>query len=340
LFLPSLLFLTTTEARALRFLDSLDAAFAENRRRGYGRRVLVVGAGALALQPNRLLAEPCLTGLEGPERLLLLDVLEEARAPYEQAERANQKRREVWQRKRARLREDSEFARRALERFTSSHSGYLEALDPVERQAIELLAASTGELSSQERDALRALVGDLDTALINPGSNHPSPPGRETIGVIASLADVYRERQQQLVEWLTAGNGDGPHLRHARRMLNEGALLSHSTVAQLPNDAASDARGREQQRQCQRAYLVWREDAARALVRRTGPLARLAHSPEEFYAQLDRDYLRTCRSCEEIVYPEVDPAPTRVSEVQAACHYCHRSPDDTGTRVVYLSPSE
>jgi hypothetical protein len=341
LFLPALLFLTTTEARALRFLDSLDAAFAENRRRGYGRRVLAVGAGALALQPHRLLAEPCLTGLEGPEKLRLLDVLEEARAPYEQAERANQKRREAWQRKHTRLHQDLEFARRALERFTSSHSGYLEALGPIGQQAIGILAASTGEPCPQERDALRVLVGDLDTALINPGSNHPSPPDRETIGVIASLADVYRERQQQLVERLTAGNGDGPHLRRARRTLNEGALLSHSTVAQLPNDAASDARGREQQQQRQRAYLAWREDAARALVRRTGPLARLAHSPEEFYTQLDRDYLRTCRSCEQVVYPEVDPAPARVSEVQAACHYCHRSPnDDTGTRVVYLSPSE
>ncbi|MGH2878457.1 MAG: replication-relaxation family protein [Solirubrobacteraceae bacterium] len=339
-FLPALLFLTTTEVRALRFLDALESAFAEIRRRGYGRRSLVAGSGALALQPNRLLTEPCLAGLDGPDDLRLLDVLEVARAPYEQAERTNQKRREAWQRKRERLHENPGFARRALARFTGSHSVYVEDLEPVGQQALRLLATSTDELCPQERDALHALVNDLDAAILQPSSHNSSRPSPKTRRAVASLAGFYRERQQRLVEQLAAHNGEGPHLRSAARRLSKDRLLDSFEATQLPSAAENDALAHEEQQQRQLAYLAWREDKARALVRRTGPLARLAHSPEEFYAQLDREYLRTCRSCDETVYPEVDPAPARVSEVQAACHYCHGSPDDTGVKVVYTAPSE
>lgn len=111
-------------------------------------------------------------------------------------------------------------------------------------------------------------------------------------------------------------------------------------VAQLPGAVEKDALAREEQHRRQLAYLAWRQDAARALVRRTGPIARLTRSPEEFYTQLDREYLRTCRPCDEIVYPKVDPVPARVSEVQATCHYCHRCPDDTGVRILYTAPGE
>ncbi len=325
LFLPALLFLTTTEVRALRFLETLQRAFAESQRRGYGRTRLVAAAGALALQPKELPRERCLAGLESSEPVGLIDVLEAARAPYEQAEHAKQKRREALQRKRARLHEDPAFARRALERFMGTESLYLQDLGPVNRQVVGILAASTGEPCPEERDALRTLVDDLQTTLLHPGPPHTSPPSAETHQAVTSLVAFYRERQQQLVKQLAADHGVGPRLRRAHRRLDEGALLDHRRVAALPRTAARDALAREEQQQRRLAYLAWRADAARALVRRTGPLARLAHSPEEFHAQLDDEYLWTCPSCSELVYPQVDLTPARVKDARAACHYCGRA---------------
>jgi hypothetical protein len=337
LFLPALLFLTTAQVRALRFLDALQRAFADSQRRGYGRHALVAGAGALALEPDGLLGESCLAGLEHSEMVGLIDVLAAARAPYEQAEHAKQKRRQALQRKRARLHEDPAFARRALERFVGTDSIYLQDLAPIDRQALSILAASTGEPSPEERDALRALVDDLETTLPHPGSPHTSPPSAETHQAITSLTAFYREHQQQLIEQLAAHHGVGPRLRRARRTLDEGALLEHRRAAELPHAAASDALARERQQQRQLAYLAWREDAARALVRRTGPLARLAHSPEELYRQLDDEYLWTCRSCGELVYPQIDPIPASIEDTQAACHYCGEPPKSAGA--FYISRS-
>jgi hypothetical protein len=109
LFLPALLFLTTTDMRARRFLVALRGALAHGRR-SYSRRTLVAGAGALALDPSRLLVESCLAHLDGEELLTLRDVLNTARAPYEQAQRANQKRRESQDRKRTAVRGPSSRA--------------------------------------------------------------------------------------------------------------------------------------------------------------------------------------------------------------------------------------
>jgi hypothetical protein len=66
LFLPALLFLTTTAGRAQRFLTALDAALAENRRH-YNQHKLAAGAGAVALEPARLLDAACLLDRDGEE---------------------------------------------------------------------------------------------------------------------------------------------------------------------------------------------------------------------------------------------------------------------------------
>lgn len=336
LFLPALLFLTTTEIRALRFLETLQRALAESQRRGYGRARLVAGAGALALQPERLLSERCLAGLESADAVGLIDVLGAARAPYEQAEHAKQKHREALQRKRARLHEirpsragrwSASWAGRASTCKTSGQSSSRPSasLRPPPASRVQRSATRCERLSTTSR----------------PRSYTPArpihPPSAETRRAVTQLVAFYRERQQQFVRQLAADHGVGPDLRRARRRLDEGALLDNRRVAALSSTAARDALAREEQQQRQLAYLAWREDAARALVRRTGPLARLAHSPEEFHAQLDDEYLWTCRSCSELVYPQVDPTPARVKDARAACHYCGERPNNAGA--FYISRS-
>lgn len=249
-------------------------------------------------------------------------MLNAARAPHEQTQRANRKRRESQARKRAQLREDPAAARAALRRFRDSHSSYLEELAATAPHAIEILIASTDDPCQQEHVALQALVSDLEDVLVQPGFHQPPPPAPETKRAVALLAGFYRERQQRLVEELAARHGDGPGVRRARKTLRAGALLDHFSVARLPGAAKDDAASREEQHHRRLAYLQWREGAARAMVRKTGPLGRLAHSREEFYPQIDREQLRVCEACREIVYPKIDPAPTDVAELQAACHYC------------------
>jgi Replication-relaxation len=87
LFLPALLFLTTTDTRAQRFLTALQSALSDNRR-SYSHHKLVAGAGALALQPSLLLSAAGLVDFDGEELVTLQDVLEAARAPYEQIQRS------------------------------------------------------------------------------------------------------------------------------------------------------------------------------------------------------------------------------------------------------------
>jgi hypothetical protein len=64
-----------------------------------------------------LLDSACLVDFDGEELLTLRDVLEAARAPYEQIQRSNQKRQETLERKRAELHANPTAAREALHRF-------------------------------------------------------------------------------------------------------------------------------------------------------------------------------------------------------------------------------
>jgi hypothetical protein len=69
--------------------------------------------------------------------------------------------------------------------------------------------------------------------------------------------------------------------------------------------------------------LEWREQAARTLARKAGPLGRLTHRPEDFYPQLDHEHLKVCGRCEEIVYPAArEGQHTRFGERHSPCHFC------------------
>lgn len=321
LFLPALLFLTTTNTRARRFLAALQSALAENRR-SYSQHKLVAGAGALALQPSLLLATACLIDYDGDELLTLRDVLEAARAPYEQIQRTNQKRRETLDRKRAELHADPVVVREALRRFQGSHNSYMEELGPAAQRAMEILLASTDIPLPREQAVLQALVSDLEDVLVQPGFLRPPPPSADTRRETTLLADTYRERQQRLVDELSARYGDGPSLHRARQALRDGELIDRCKVEWLPDAASSDADARDEQHRLRLAYLEWRDAAARQMVRKTGTLARLTRSREDFFPLIDRERLSVCGACREIVFP--DAAERSTDRMPTPCHYCRK----------------
>ncbi len=321
LFLPALLFLTTTDTRAQRFLTALQSARADNRR-SYSHHKLVAGAGALALHPSLLLGAACLVNFDGEELVTLRDVLESARAPYEQIQRANQKRQETLDRKRVKLHANSTAAREALRRFQDSRDSYLEELGPAAQRATEILIASTDIPLPREQAVLRTLLQDLEDVLVQPGFLRPPPPSADAMRETALLADVYRERQQRMVEELAARYGDRPSLRHARETLRDGELLDRLKVERLPGAAKSDADARDEQHRLRLAYLEWRDAAARQMVRNSGPLGRLTRSREEFFPQLDRERLHVCGACREIVFPASDKNST--DQMPTPCHFCRK----------------
>jgi hypothetical protein len=319
LFLPALLFLTTTDARAAKFVGALGPALSYGPRQ-HGRRAFVAGASGVAWAPGRLLRDACLADLDGNVGLSLLDVLEAAREPYEQALAYRREREEAEDARRSVLRDDPEAMRKLLADYTSALSGYVQALGPVGARAVELLRASTGRPSPDERGVLRAIARDLDEALPEPQAHALTSPGAGVRGEVALLVDQYRAIQAERVNTLAARHGEGPCLRRARVLLREGGLLDPATIGALARDAERDAAGRREQHERREAYLVWRERAARQLARDAGPLGRLTHRPQDFHEQLDHERLCVCRRCNETIYP----TPRETSEAGATplCHYC------------------
>ncbi len=325
LFLPALLFLTTTQPRATRFLAALERALREPTRRyeSRSRAPLVAAAGALARTPGRLLDEACLADLDGHDGQRLLDVLHGARAPYEQALARRREREETEEQQRRRLREDPAATRKHLCRHRHSLDSYFESLGPTGAQAVGLMLDSTSPPLPDGREALRAIARDLDRgdALLDPGMSAIPAPGASVEDELALLIDSYRSAQQKRLQALAERYGEGPRLREARGCLRSGELIDHHTLSNLHLDAERDAAGRQEQHERELAYLEWREEAARRLARQAGPLGRLTHRREDFYPQIDRQALGVCRRCREIAYP-ADHASGH-GDRRPACHYCH-----------------
>ncbi len=322
LFLPALLFLTTTQPRATRFLAALERALRKPTRRYESppHAPLVAAAGALAHTPGRLLDEACLADLDGQERLRLLDMLRQARAPYEQVVARRREREEAEEQQRRRLREDPEAMREHLCRHEHSLASYFEALGPVGVQAVALLRSSSDPPSLDEREVLRVIARDLGEALLDPGMSALPALGAGVEGELTLLIDSYRSAQQKRLHALAERCGEGPRLREARERLRAGELIDHRTLSSLHLDAEQDASGRQEQHERRLAYLEWREHAARRLARQAGPLGRLTHRREDFYPQIDRRSLGVCRRCREIAYPADNESG---HSGRPACHYCH-----------------
>ncbi len=325
LFLPALLFLTTTDIRASKFLAALERALSHGPRRN-GRHAFVAGSAGIAWAPRRLLTSPCLADLDGNAGLALPDVLSAARAPYEQVLTRQREQDEADEGRRRMLRDDPLAMRKHLASNLDALTTYTQALGPAGEQAIQLLAASAGTPSPEERTVLYAIARDLDLdeALLEPHAHDLPAPGSTARSEISLLTEHSRHSHAEQIETLAARHGDGPSLRYARSTLREGELLDRLTLNQLPRDAERDVEGRREQDKLRRHYLESRENAARQLARKAGPLGRLTHRAEDFHDQLDREHLRICRSCGETIYPAHEPASRRST---AACHYCQETHD-------------
>jgi hypothetical protein len=324
-FLPALLFLTTTDIRAGKFLKALARALSYGPRSNT-RRAFVAAAAGIVWAPQRLLSEPCFADLDGHTGLTLPHILNTARAPYEQALAHRQERQEADEERLRVLRDDPTAMREHLRRHESSLRSYLQALGLMGEQTMRLLLTASTPPDVDERAVLGSIARDLDTALLEPGMNVLPPPGSSALSDVELLADLNRSRQGKLIEALTERQGDGPSLRQARQILLDGALLDRGELDRLPADAEHDAAGRQAQARRRAEYLAWRERAARQLARKAGPLGRLTHRPEDFYTQLDRERLKFCGRCEEIAYP-VTRADSDAYGGQrpSSCHYCDDS---------------
>ncbi len=167
-FLPALLFLTTTDIRAGKFLKALARSLSRGPRSN-SRRAFVVGAAGIVWAPHRLLSQPCFADLDGHTGLTLPHILNAARAPYEQALAHQRERHEAGEERLRILRDDSSAMREHVRRHESSLRSYLHALGLVGEQTMRLLLTATSPPDVDERAVLRSIARDLDTALLEPG---------------------------------------------------------------------------------------------------------------------------------------------------------------------------
>jgi hypothetical protein len=321
LFLPALLFLTTTDIRAGRFLKALAGSLSYGFRR-QGRRAFVAGAAGVAWAPHRLLDGERLADLDGRSGLALTDVLSAARAPYEKAVAREREQREADDEKRRWLHENPREMRRHLSDHKSEIGTYLKALGGFGEQALALLLASTSEPSPKERTVLGAIAHDLGEGLPDLWASKLPDPGAMVTSEAQSLAERYREIQTEQVRMLAEQYGNLPSVLRAWGRLRGGGLLDHAEVTALPRDTKRDAASRVKQHELATAYIAWRDQTARQLARNTGPLGRLTHR-EEFYDQLDGETLKNCRHCHQTIYPPAKNPHSYEPSTIFECHYCH-----------------
>jgi hypothetical protein len=337
-FCPCLLFLTTTEARAISFLKMLTALL---KRQGsgsyYGRRRgcldwFAAAACAHARDSERTIVEACWDDLTlAGGGLTLTACLNKARAAYDAARAKEQAEQHALNEKRERLRANPEARRAHLqEKPLRFHGGHLDQFGAAGATALCLLLSATEPMSEIERDAFAALTRQLDAdPLEAEGAPEPVPPTWTDTEAVASLVDVYRRRQQALVEELARRYGEGPALRRDRQQLVTGGLLGSFSWDSLEERAKREQEARTEQERLRLIYLDRREREARRRKHEAGLAARLAHGRSAVYAIVDRDLLRICKRCDEIVYP---PEPERRGTViyqhpsqpsqPSRCHFC------------------
>jgi hypothetical protein len=321
-FLPALVFLTTSESRTRRFLHVLRAVI-DQKKRQYTPIRLAAAAGPIALAPGRMLDEACMTHIDGETPVTLIDILNEARAPFDRERRAAEKRRQAKERKRTQIREHPLIVRRLLRRERIGTTGYLEQLDQVGRTAVEIaIASSDDHLLADEHSVLTVVGHELEDVLLEPGFRRSPTPTATAVQAIADLVRCYRSAQRRAIEALAARYGEGLGLRRALATLQEGDLLDASTADALADRARSDYEAMVEQQQRRGAYEQWREHAAGERVKQTGLLKQLAHCREEFYAEIDAEQLWVCSRCNEVVYPKLNT--TSTEPTKTPCHYCTR----------------
>lgn len=333
-FCPCLLFLTTTEARAISFLKALQATLAKAER-GYGGRSYVAwfeaGACAMAREPQRALVEACWDDLTlSGGGFALADCLNAARRPYEAARTRKEAEQQALEAERARLRADTDARRAYLqEKRFYAHGEHLEQFGEPGATALQLLLHLQEPMSEVERAAFAALARQLADdpldANFAPAAVPPTWTDREAIG---RLVASYRARQKARLEELARRYGEGPKLRRRRDELAAGELVGPFGWDALEPDANQDQQARQEQERLRISYLERREHEARRRKHEAALTARLVQGRSAVLALVDRDELHHCPRCDEIVYP---PEPRRDSygyTIQhgypepPSCHFC------------------
>lgn len=212
LFLPALLFLTTTDIRAGRFLKALAGSLSYGPRR-QARRAFVAGAAGVAWAPHRLLEGEHLADLDGRSRLALTDMLNAARAPYEKAVAREREQREADDEKRHWLHENPREMRRHLSDHKSGIGTYLKALGELGEQALALLLASTADVRESTEEQGRGYSPDGQRQAI---ARYATDHGMQLVGV-PGLRDGPRSRQ---APWLPAPHRgrDGAQVQRGPRL--------------------------------------------------------------------------------------------------------------------------
>jgi Replication-relaxation len=338
-FCPCLLFLTTTEARALSFLKALQALLEKAARGGYDERRSNIAwfAGAAcahAREPERALAEACWDDLAlGGGGLTLLDCLNAARAPYDAARAKQEAEQEALEHERARLRADPDARRTYLqEKRIYARDDHLDQFGSAGETALRLLLHFGEPMNNVERDAFAALARQLAHDPLNayfaPAPVLPTASDKEAV---ARLVASYRAREQARVADLARRYGEGPRLRRRRSQLAAGQLIDKYGWDALEREAKRDQQTRSEQERLRTSYLERREREARRRKHEASLAARLARGRAAAYAVVDRDLLNICPRCDEIVYPP-DPNQTSHSLIvysayrePARCHFCGTS---------------
>jgi hypothetical protein len=338
-FCPCLLFLTTTESRAVAFLKLLNGLLDKHRRysssfygdwgRGGALSWFAAGACAHAHEPERAFIGACWDDLSlAGGGLTLSDCLNKGRAAYDATHAKEEAERRARDEQRKRLRASPEGLRAYLQekhlRFPGEH---LAQFGEAGATALQLLLSSTEPMSEIERDAFAAIVRQLDEdPLEAEPAPQPVPPTWTDSEAVASLVEVYRRRQRARIEELARRYGEGPALRRDREHLADGDLLSTYSCDSLKERARRDHQVREEQERLRLSYLDRREREARRRKHEAGLAARLAHGRSAVYAIVDRDLLRICTRCDEIAYP---PEPERRGTViyqqpsqPSRCYFC------------------
>ncbi len=335
-FCPCLLFLTTTETRAIAFLKILGGQLDRHGRGNYYSRRhyfewFAAAACAHAREPERMLAEPCWDDLAlAGGGLTLGDCLNKARVAYD-ARRAKEEAEErAREEKRERLRTRPEALRAHLREERVRFHGHFDQFDEPEAAALQLLLASREDMSEIERAAFAVIVRQLgDDPLRARPTAEPVPPTVRDLDTVELLVDIYRRRQRARLDELSRRYGTGPTMRQLGRDLDNGRLLSAFTVEGLESSARRDQETCREQERLRVAYLDCRDEEARARKHQLGLTTRLAQGPSALHPIIDRERLRICRRCDEIAYPNHESARDqygrRVRRPASRCPYCGMS---------------
>jgi hypothetical protein len=313
---PVLLFATTTEKRARAFLAAMHRTEKPHRWSLTAASDLGRGLRRIAVEPRWLIED------EDAGPMDLVEVLREARRPYDEAQAARRAQRQEEDEERHRLRTDPEALRAHLRSWGHVSWG-LGRLEGSEAVALRLTMDSDVPLAPVERDVLLTLGAYLEDPL-HPGFSGGGRAGQEMPG-FARLLQHHREAQLDHIDRLQAKRGAGPSLRLARQAIKEGAVLDARALPDLAMDVSHDQNAREQQEGLRDDYLGWREEEARRLAKAQGIAGRLRNGPEVFLDQVDRRSLRRCRRCEEIAYPDPKRAEYERGvhpSIAFRCHFC------------------